>query len=464
MEGWTENGAPVNGTNTGYTLTVTGDATVKVKFKKITTISAGPGAWKLLKRAVEIADNNAVITINGEIKATNAGGNSGQIVIEKNITIKGTNSSNDILNANSGGADAPSTKHRIFMVKSGKKLTLKNLTLKGGKALDYPNTPADGGAIYTLGTLNMTDCTVSENYAEKNGGGIYVINGKVDLTRTTVGGQQYYTDSDPNKTKGNEAKEAGGGIYIKGNKNVDMNDCTVSYNKVAGSIFVYGGGICIESASGTVTMKGGTIQKNEATGSTSFGNARGGGVCIKSNSSSATFIMEGTNPTISQNKASGESNKTYGGGVALMTVGEFKMKSGIIKQNDAENGSGVYLDFKKGPYSVGMYMSGSAQVDYTDDVFLSNGIVNTTKHAFITVTDWLTKPHAARLTMEPPSGSSMEPGGSYTEGRVVVTGSGYSLRTSDIGRFPITQQTVPITQNWTTQLDSTNNNLKLKKQ
>ncbi|MGI0529438.1 hypothetical protein [Treponema socranskii] len=69
--------------------------------------------------------------------------------------------------------------------------------------------------------------------------------------------------------------------------------------------------------------------------------ASGGGVCIKSNSSSATFIMEGANPTISQNKASGESNKTYGGGVALMTVGEFKMKSGIIKQNDAENGSGV---------------------------------------------------------------------------------------------------------------------------
>lgn len=93
------------------------------------------GAWKKLKEAVENFPAGSTITINGEIKATNDPGNSDVINIDKNLTIQGKiGAGSDILNANSSGSYyAPSPKHRIFMVQNGKKLTLKNLTLKDGE-------------------------------------------------------------------------------------------------------------------------------------------------------------------------------------------------------------------------------------------------------------------------------------------------------------------------------------------
>ena len=140
VDHWT--GAMENTPNTTATLSnVTGPKNVKVKFKKITTVNAGDGAWKLLREVVRIADNNAVITINGEIKATTANDNKGEIVINKNLTIKGkTGASSDKLNA--------ITQSRIFKVNTGNTLTLENITLKNGEA-------DNGGGVYNEGTLIM---------------------------------------------------------------------------------------------------------------------------------------------------------------------------------------------------------------------------------------------------------------------------------------------------------------------
>ena len=89
------------------------------------------GAWKKLKEEAAKTSGVSIIVIEGEIKATTDSGNNGEIVINKNLTIKGkTGKASDILNANKneGGKSA----HRIFKVASGKTLTLENLTLKGG--------------------------------------------------------------------------------------------------------------------------------------------------------------------------------------------------------------------------------------------------------------------------------------------------------------------------------------------
>ena len=331
VDGWTKDGTPVNGTNTGYTLTVTGNTTVKVKFKKITTVkSTDPQPWKLLKEVVRIADNNAVITINGEIKATNVGSNSGQIIIEKNITIQGSNNTTDILNANSGGTDAPSTTHRIFIVQSGKTLTLKNLTLKGGQN----TTGAFGGAITVTGssTAELTDCIIEDCQANKGGAiGCYG-DTTVTLTNTTI-----------QKCK---ATERGGAIYASG-ATVTLTGCTLTGNEAVlkgGAIYAVKAGISPTTPS-AVTISGGTIggtnptDANKATG-TGTDNGMGGAIYI--------------GDTCSLNLK--DSTDTTSGVQSLRILG-----------NRAQKGQGIYAK------NTIVSMKDTLQIDPNNDVYLDDG-------------------------------------------------------------------------------------------
>ncbi|MGI5068717.1 InlB B-repeat-containing protein [Treponema denticola] len=193
VEGWTLNGSPENAYETYGPPPITGDITVTVTFKKVTVVEGTNNfAWKLLKKVVEIADDNAVITINGEIKAT-YGENAGQIEINTNLTIKKADgAASAVLNAN--------RKSRIFKVKEGKTLTLENLTLTGGKATGTGDA-GSGGAIYAkdASTVNITNCIITGNEAGTNGGGL-----NVEGTPTTITNCIF---------TGNTAKN-GGGIYI----------------------------------------------------------------------------------------------------------------------------------------------------------------------------------------------------------------------------------------------------------
>ena len=235
VEGWTRNNAPVNGEYENYGHPpITADITVTVKFEKVTAVAGSNNfAWKLLKKVVEIADENAVITINGRIKAT-GGENAGQIVIDKNLTIKRADGvASAVLDANKMS--------RIFKVASGKTLTLENLTLTGGKATGTGDA-GSGGAIYAkdASTVNITNCIITGNEADTNGGGL-----NVEGTPTTITNCIF---------TGNTAKN-GGGIYI------------------------------IQASKGpVVTISGGTIggtgpnEANKATGTDSDGN--GGGIYV----------------------------------------------------------------------------------------------------------------------------------------------------------------------------------------
>ena len=360
------------------------DMTVMVKFKQKTIVkSTDNEPWQLLKEIVKIADENATITINGTITATNEGtegvdANWGEIFIDKDLTIQGTNKDSDILDANSFGLGTNA--HRIFTVQNGKTLTLKKLTLKNGKAdkgggiyagtgttvnLDILTTiqeckATDGGAIYndggTLtikggsvikgnevtnnggafliksgslhmennciieqnkakkgggiyimnsGTAEIRYCRASENEAQDDGGGVYVESGTLTLEGSTIGGEQFYDGTAPDKTKGNKAKK-GGGIYLRGSSTTgEMTGGKVSYNKASED----GGGIFIGNL-GLFTINSGEISGNTG--------KKGGGVGIFGNNSS----FEMTGGTISENSAS------KGGGVYV--EGFFRMKGDAI--------------------------------------------------------------------------------------------------------------------------------------
>ena len=306
-------------------------------------------AWQKLKEAVQSFPEGSTITINGEIKATNEGSgtdaNNGEIVIDKDITIKGeTGAALDILNANSDGADSPTAKHRIFKVISGKTLRLENLTLKGGKASGTQNADKCGGAIYAEGaTVTIKDCTLTGNTSEKRGGGI-VINGSTNNTITNC--------------------------TFKGNKSL------------------LGGAVCAGKSGGntsTVTISSGTIggtgagEANEAVTDSSGYFGEGGGI----------FIDKDCTVTLKDGVELIGNTAKNGGGVCTFG-GKITMESGAIQSNTAsKNGGGVAVLLSSSEFT----MNGSAQVHTNNDVYLNddakitvdNGLTGTAPVARITV-------------------------------------------------------------------------------
>jgi len=75
---------------------------------------------------------------------------SGEILIEKNITLSGTG----ILNLTISGNNSS----RIFQVQTGRSLTIKDMVLKDGAAT------TDGGAIYSKGYLSLRNVLLQNNF------------------------------------------------------------------------------------------------------------------------------------------------------------------------------------------------------------------------------------------------------------------------------------------------------------
>ncbi|MEL3906765.1 MAG: cadherin-like beta sandwich domain-containing protein, partial [Treponema sp.] len=202
--------------------------------------------WKKLKEAVQNAQDGGTIVIDGEVKATSDSGNLGEIVITKNLTIKGkTGSSADTLNANSNNygspsADAPATPHRIFKVTGGT-LTLKNITLKKGYAGKYdasePLASSGAGILLESGSVSLTqvdilNCGAIRTGGNKGkGGGIYIKTGTLTVSGSTL--------------SSNLGSDGGGGVYIAGGT-VTLEDTEITDNN---SEPKHGGGVYVESGS-----------------------------------------------------------------------------------------------------------------------------------------------------------------------------------------------------------------------
>jgi len=230
------------------------------KLKKAKTIDGGDSdAWEELKTAVQSAANGDVITIKGTVKATNALGNSGEIVINgKNITIKGAEGAGTAeLNANSNYPSppgAPTKPHRIFKVTNGT-LTLKNLTLKNGNAgkLGSELDSSGGGILLESGSVSLSGVTISNCKAittgssKGQGGGIYIKSGTLTM--------------DNSELSTNEATKAGGGVYIASNGIFNLIGGQLSSNVISNDPKQ---GIAVYNDNGTFKWTGGTITNHHA--------------------------------------------------------------------------------------------------------------------------------------------------------------------------------------------------------
>ncbi|WP_432891185.1 hypothetical protein [Treponema putidum] len=300
-------------------------------------------AWKNLKQAVESAEAGGVITVMGNVTATNDEGNNGAISVTTSLTIKGSGLAT-VLNANKNTGGKPA--HRIFTVENNGELTLENITLTYGMATGTADDEKCGGGIFVKEgcEANLKNCTIKSCKADKCGGGI-CSEGELTLDGGTIGGYL------PNANKA----MLGGGICIQKNGSLTLKTTTISGNEAD-----YGGAICVRE-SGSVSMESGSLMTNTASISgggvdvddsasfkmtggeikTNEANSGGGGVYAHS----GTFTLSGI-ASIESNTAKGRN----GGGIYVDSTGTLVIEGGSIESNMATkttggvgNGGGVYV-------------------------------------------------------------------------------------------------------------------------
>ncbi|WP_204104834.1 MULTISPECIES: DUF4347 domain-containing protein [Spirulina sp. CCY15215] len=142
-------------------------------------------------------------------------GATGLPVIVDDITINGNGSTIQ----RSSGPD-----FRIFLIAgpgtvgffNGKgKLTLDNVTIKGGRAVGTAGATDDGGGVFNSGgQLIIRNSTITENYADDDGAGIINTGTGQGLAKATI---ENSTIS-KNIAKGDALDDGGGGIDNDGNK------------------------------------------------------------------------------------------------------------------------------------------------------------------------------------------------------------------------------------------------------
>lgn len=148
---------------------------------------------------------------------------SGQIVIDKNLTLPGPGANLLTISGNNAS--------RVFSINRNATATLQGMTITDGSAVL-------GGGIYNAGTLIVSACTVAGNAATELGGGIFIGSGTATIANSTISGN---------------AAQYGGGIYN------NTNTLTVVNSTVSGNNASTGSGIC---NAGTLTASNSTVSGN----------------------------------------------------------------------------------------------------------------------------------------------------------------------------------------------------------
>ncbi|MDO4586065.1 MAG: choice-of-anchor Q domain-containing protein, partial [Planctomycetia bacterium] len=278
------------------------------------TIDAMDGKTSL-REAVAIAQTGETITFSHKLNGLSILLDKGQINIANAITIDASSLSDSII------IDANQASRNFYVgdISDSAPVNFIGLTVTGGKIGD------DGAGIYNTATLILTNCTITENYAEyygagiynagtlsmescyvykniskfANGGGIFTVFGTATLTNCTV--------------SENSAYEGGGIDNYKGI--LTLMSCQVSANTAynGGGINNYQGTLSITNSlltanvaenfgaaiynDGTFVLRNSTITANSATGL----NSAGGGICVSSGTTTLynSIILQNTSNNVS---------------------------------------------------------------------------------------------------------------------------------------------------------------------
>lgn len=230
---------------------------------------------------------------------------SGEITINKSLTITGNGLINTTINGNAVG--------RIFNITAGD-VILNDISITNGLA-------DNGGAIAIANaSLTINACTISNSIANGvsgSGGALWVnTGGTLSVFNSTI--------------TGNRANRAGGGIESVAGTTVDLTNVSLTANNAgvapATAAPGNGGGLHITGA-GMANINGGNITANTAA-------AEGGGLW----NGSGTMMIDGA--AISQNTASGAAADNGGGGIYNLNGGTLHIDNATISNNVANGMSG----------------------------------------------------------------------------------------------------------------------------
>lgn len=266
--------------------------------------------------------NCAKLTIAAAITTVNSGGEvriqagtfTEDLDIAKNVSLRGFGSTSTTIMGT--GAS------RVIRIQNSYSVTIQHVTVTGGYQTGYVE---GGGGIWNSGTLSLSNCIVSGNYAEPMGGGIYNgSDGVMDINRCTI--------------KENTTYHAGwnglggGGVYNTGS--LTMLDSTVSDNHAddSPSDLNYGGGVYHHG--GTMTLERVTITANTSTG-------YGGGVMINHQGPADSSEVKNVTITGNTTKSGGGIGLTGGPSVGGVTINNTTI-AGNTATYTASGGGGLH--------------------------------------------------------------------------------------------------------------------------
>jgi predicted outer membrane repeat protein len=295
----------------------------------------------------------------------------GDLDILAPLTINGAGAGSTVIDAN--GLDRAIDVHSCTV-------TLSGMTVRGGSASYVAGQSSflgEGGAIFNSGTLTVTNCVISGNYASIGGGGIYNA-GTLTVNNNSV-------------LSGNSSSKRGGGIYNYGGSGGTV---TVSNNSTLSGNHAAEGGAIWNDYSATVTLQqGSTLSGNSAFDGAGIFNEAGTvnvSTCtFSSNSASfeggAIYNWGGTtlgtvtilNSTLSANSA------VLAGGIYNSGGGKLTITGSMLSNNTAtENGGGI-LDYGWVTLS-GSTLAGNSAGQKGGGIFIGGGSVTVKNSSSIT--------------------------------------------------------------------------------
>ena len=252
----------------------------------------------------------------------NKTGNDTNFTINKNVTIEGNGSTEDVI------IDAQGLS-RIFTISNSSKVIFINITFING------NTTLSGGAIYGGVNTQLTfiNCAFIDNNANNNGGAIYTVGNNVILDNCTFinntasdgfGGAIAINNATANLLltdcdfDNNIAGTNGGGIYTIGDY-ISLTNCTFTINSANTTNFYAGGGAIYSSASIDVIdcIFNGNIANNRRAGA----------------------IFSAGDLTISNSNFI--NNRAGNSGGAIFSAGDLTISNSNFTNNGADNVGGV---------------------------------------------------------------------------------------------------------------------------
>ncbi len=265
-------------------------------------------------------DGNLTIT-GGTVNTNSAGSEGGGIWNNTGtLTVVGTR----IRNNTAAGNDADQGGGGLYNNGGGTIAVSGGAHISGNQAT---GTAGSGGGILnnTAGTLTITDSRITNNVANRAGGGIEDASGSTSaftLTNTMI-----------MKNRVNKAPGNGGGVHTGGDGNTTITGGSVSGNEAGRE----GGGLW--NGSGTMKVTGTTVTNNVATGNAS--NHGGGGLF----NVSGTLELEDV--TVSGNRATG----TAGSGGGLLSLDGMITVTGGTFDSNTSNRAGGGVEIVDGSYS-----------------------------------------------------------------------------------------------------------------